>query len=56
RRSCKVTLTSKGVKCVDTALNDHVENMDKMLNVLTKKEQDQLADLLRKVLIYEENE
>ena len=56
RRSCKVILTSKGVKCVDTALNDHVENMDKMLNVLTKKEQDQLADLLRKVLIYEENE
>ena len=56
RRSCKVTLTSKGVVLVDTALNAHVENMDNMLNALTKKEQDQLAGLLRKVLICEENE
>lgn len=56
RRSCKVTLTSKGVELVDTALNAHVENMDNMLNALTKKEQDQLAGLLRKVLICEENE
>lgn len=56
RRSCKVTLTSKGVELVDIALNAHVENMDNMLNALTKKEQDQLAGLLRKVLICEENE
>lgn len=56
RRSCKVTLTSKGVELINTALNAHVENMDNMLNALTKKEQDQLAGLLRKVLICEENE
>ncbi|CAH0530816.1 hypothetical protein CTH30272_03161 [Allocatenococcus thiocycli] len=56
RRSCKVTLTSKGVELIDTALAAHVENMDNMLNALTKKEQDQLAGLLRKVLICEENE
>ncbi len=56
RRSCKVTLTPKGVGLVDTALDSHVENMDNMLNVLTKKEQNQLAGLLRKVLVYEEND
>jgi DNA-binding MarR family transcriptional regulator len=56
RRSCKVTLTRKGIELVDTALNAHVDNMDNMLNVLTKKEQDQLTNLLRKVLVYEENE
>ena len=55
RRSCKVTLTDKGIELVDTALNAHVGNMNNMLNALTKKEQDQLAGLLRKVLVYEEN-
>jgi len=56
RRSCKVALTSKGVDLVDVTLDAHVENMDNMLNVLTTKEQEQLADLLRKVLVYEEND
>ncbi|MDX1303568.1 MarR family transcriptional regulator [Photobacterium sp.] len=55
RRSCKVTLTKKGIEIVDTALNAHVENMDNMLSVLTSKEQDQLTNLLRKILIYESN-
>ena len=56
RRSCKVVLTSKGIDLVDVALNAHVENMDKMLEVLTDNEQEQLATLLRKILIIEEND
>ena len=51
RRSCKVTLTQKGVELVDTALNAHVANMDNMLSVLSSQEQDQLASLLRKILL-----
>lgn len=56
RRSCKVKLTPKGTELLDTAVNSHVDNMENMLTVLTKKEQNQLADLLRKVLIHEEGE
>ncbi|WP_391091487.1 MarR family transcriptional regulator [Vibrio sp. NH-UV-68] len=56
RRSCKVILTSKGVELVDTTLNAHIDNMDNMLNVLTKKEQQQLASLLCKVLAYKESD
>lgn len=51
RRSCKVTLTQEGVRVVDETLNSHVANMNNMLNVLDKQEQDQLANLLKKVLI-----
>ncbi|MGC9461160.1 MarR family winged helix-turn-helix transcriptional regulator [Vibrio genomosp. F10] len=54
RRSCKVTLTQKGIELVDTALNAHVANMDNMLNVLSNQEQDQLANLLRKILLAEQ--
>lgn len=55
RRSCKVKLTEKGITMIDSALNDHVGNMDNMLSVLTSDEQVQLAGLLRKVLIAEAN-
>ncbi|MCG3862885.1 MULTISPECIES: MarR family transcriptional regulator [unclassified Photobacterium] len=54
RRSCKVTLTKKGIELVDTALNAHVANMDNMLSVLSNKEQEQLANLLRKILLAEQ--
>lgn len=54
RRSCKVILTKNGMALIDTALNAHVENMDKMLEVLTQSEQTQLANLLRKILISQE--
>ena len=56
RRSCKVVLTEKGVSLVDAALNDHVDNLDNMISVLTSDEQDQLAGLLRKILIAEASE
>lgn len=54
RRSCKVVLTQEGVELVDKVLNAHVANMDKMLNVLSRQEQDQLAHLLKKVLLAEQ--
>ncbi|WP_414932747.1 MarR family winged helix-turn-helix transcriptional regulator [Vibrio europaeus] len=53
RRSCKVILTNKGIELVDNALNDHVANMNNMLSTLNQDEQDQLANLLRKVLLSE---
>jgi DNA-binding MarR family transcriptional regulator len=56
RRSCKVVLTEKGVSLVDAALNDHVDNLDNMISVLTSDEQEQLAGLLRKILIAEASE
>lgn len=54
RRSCKVILTPQGVELIDDALVGHVGNMDAMLAVLTDEEQQQMADLLRKVLVSEE--
>lgn len=54
RRSCKVTLTQKGVELVDKVLNAHVVNMDNMLGVLSSQEQDQLAKLLKKILLAEQ--
>jgi len=54
RRSCKVILTPEGIEIIDTAVDAHVNNLDNMLNVLTDSEQEQLANLLRKVLIGEQ--
>lgn len=54
RRSCKVTLTEKGIELVDTALNAHVANMDSMLGVLDSQEKEQLAGLLKKILLAEQ--
>ncbi|PKH06493.1 MarR family winged helix-turn-helix transcriptional regulator [Moritella sp. Urea-trap-13] len=54
RRSCKVTLTKEGIELVDTALNAHVANMDNILEVLSHQEQEQLANLLRKILLAEQ--
>ncbi|KGY13888.1 MarR family transcriptional regulator [Vibrio tubiashii] len=56
RRSCKVTLTAKGIELVDTALNAHVKNMDNMLSALTASEQKQLTSLLRKIMLDEEGQ
>ncbi|WP_026958560.1 MarR family winged helix-turn-helix transcriptional regulator [Aliagarivorans taiwanensis] len=51
RRSCEVKLTEAGVALVDQAVNAHVANMDRMLQVLDADEQQQLAVLLKKVLL-----
>lgn len=52
RRSCKVILTNKGLDIIDRALTAHVKNMDNMLSGLSCEEQNQLANLLRKILLY----
>ncbi len=54
RRSCKVTLTDKGIEIIDVAVNAHVANMNNMLTVLNQKEQKQLTELLKKVLLAEQ--
>ena len=51
RRSVIVTLTDRGLATIDTALTDHVDNEHRLLNALTDREQQQLADLLRKLLL-----
>lgn len=54
RRSCKVALTTQGLTLIDEVTNKHVENMDNILGVLNSKEQQQLAELLKKVLVSEQ--
>jgi DNA-binding MarR family transcriptional regulator len=49
RRSCKVKLTDEGQDYIDGALNAHVANMETMIGVLSSKEQQQLAVLLKKI-------
>lgn len=53
RRSCKVMLTEQGQSLIDQALNAHVDNMNRMLEVLTEQEQIQLEQLLKKILLAE---
>ena len=53
RRSCKLKLTPLGVEVIDAALDYHVANLDRLTGVLNHKEQEQLAGLLRKILIAE---
>lgn len=53
RRSCKVTLTDLGITTLDNALEAHVANMNNMLSALNSEEQNQLAGLLKKVLLAE---
>lgn len=53
RRSCKVMLTEQGQRLIDQALNAHVDNMNRMLKVLTEQEQIQLEQLLKKILLAE---
>lgn len=52
RRSVRITLTDAGRELVDAALTDHVANETDLLSGLTEKEQTQLADLLRKLLVH----
>lgn len=53
RRSCKVILTEQGQRLIDQALNAHVDNMNRMLKVLTEQEQIQLEQLLKRILLAE---
>jgi DNA-binding MarR family transcriptional regulator len=51
RRSLLVALTPKGLEIVDRAVEAHAANEQRMLSSLNRRERDQLAALLRKMLI-----
>lgn len=51
RRSVLVTLTGRGLTVVDAALARHVENERALLDALSSAEEQQLAGLLRKLLL-----
>lgn len=50
RRGTRVQLTKGGREVVDAAVERHTANLDRLLEHLNKREQQQLADLLRKWL------
>ena len=56
RRGVVVTLTLKGRRLVDTIASEHLENERRLLAPLSRKEQEALADLLRKLLLAYEHE
>ncbi|QUJ70102.1 MarR family transcriptional regulator (plasmid) [Photobacterium sp. GJ3] len=55
RRSCTVSLTESGQALIDQAVTAHVANEHRMLAVLDKDEQTELANLLRKFLLAHES-
>jgi DNA-binding MarR family transcriptional regulator len=55
-RGSLVTLTKSGVRAVDTALEDLLENERELLGTLTAKDRETLADLLSKLVTeFDEN-
>jgi len=53
RRGRLVALTDRGLELVDTSVIDHLENERRLLGALDEDEQEQLAGLLRKLLLSE---
>jgi len=51
RRGRLVALTDRGLDLVDTAVGDHLENEQRLLEALDAGEREQLARLLRKLLL-----
>jgi DNA-binding MarR family transcriptional regulator len=51
RRGTLVRLTAKGKPLIDAATTQHVANEERLLAGLSAREQLQLADLLRKLLL-----
>lgn len=51
RRSIMVGLTKHGLSIIDETISEHVENEESLLNSLTPEQQQQLADLLRILLV-----
>lgn len=54
RRSCNVILTDAGIKLIDLAFSEHINNEKRLLTPLTEVEQIQLATLLKKYLLANE--
>ena len=46
-----MTLTEAGRRALDAALPDHLETERRLIDGLSDAEQDQLADLLRRLLV-----
>ncbi len=53
RRGRLVALTDRGLELVDTAVVDHLANEERLLGALDADEREQLAGLLRKLLLSE---
>jgi DNA-binding MarR family transcriptional regulator len=51
RRGTLVRLTPKGKALIDGATSKHVNNEERLLSALTIREQQQLSELLRKLLV-----
>lgn len=51
RRGTLVRLTAKGKTVIDAATTEHVANQERLLSGLSEREQQQLAELLRKLLL-----
>ena len=51
RRGTLVRLTAKGKALIDSAAEKHVANEERLLSALTVREQQQLGELLRKLLV-----
>ena len=51
RRGVLIELTSKGLRRVDSVLEDHLQTEMLLIAALTRTQQRQLADLLRRLLI-----
>jgi DNA-binding MarR family transcriptional regulator len=51
RRGTLVRLTTKGKSLIDAATTRHVANEERLLSALTPREQQQLSELLRKLLV-----
>src|SRR5258705_10471855 len=51
RRGRLVALTDRGLELVDAAVTDHLENEERLLGALDHGEREQLAGLLRKLLL-----
>ena len=56
RRGVLVTLTERGARLFDEVAPEHLANEDVLLSSLTDEERDQLATLLRKLLVGFEHE
>lgn len=51
RRGTLVRLTAKGKALIDAATTKHVANEERLMSALTAREQQQLTELLRKLLV-----
>lgn len=51
RRALLIELTREGLRTIDELVAEHVRNLEKLLEPLTKSERRELAGLLRKLLV-----